>query len=408
MKLGKKERTILTINAKAIIVTIWEMKKFFLSIFLITFIVYFFTSGGTTPYNYFTRLADAFLHGKYYITDNPPWLNELIQIGNGRFTFVNPPMPAFLAIPFVGLFGKDFPQNYLANIVGAVTISLVSIFAYLLTKNKKIAIFTGVLLGFGSIFWYLSSTGSVWYLGQITATMFISGALIESFSKKRPFVIGLLVSGALLSRLQLMPSLIFFLTVISAYPNKNKIKNYIKFFLGLLLFVLTYLTYNWLRFENPLQTGYTLIAGLLQEPYFNYGQFSLKYIPKQLSVFLLALPKIKNSTPYIYPSWAGLAVWITSPVFISILKAPLKDKLVIASWISILGIGLINFSYGSTGFSQFGYRYAVDFYPFMIFLMIKSLQKTGLKNYHWILLVISIFVNLWGVLWLNKFGWGSY
>jgi uncharacterized membrane protein len=122
----------------------------------------------------------------------------------------------------------------------------------------------------------------------------------------------------------------------------------------------------------------------------------------------LKLPIILKDFPFIKPSWAGMAIWITTPAFIYALGARLKDKINILSWISILSVGLVNFSYGSTGFSQFGYRYAVDFYPFLILLTIRGVSKTGLKWHHWLLLFVSIMVNLWGVLWINKFGWVSF
>jgi hypothetical protein len=37
-----------------------------------------FTKANPTPYNYFVRLADAFLHFRLYLLENPPWLNELV------------------------------------------------------------------------------------------------------------------------------------------------------------------------------------------------------------------------------------------------------------------------------------------------------------------------------------------
>jgi len=314
-------------------------------------------------------------------------------------------MPAFLALPFVYLFGKDFPQQYLAHLVGAASVILTILISLKIKKDNKLALWSGTLIGLGSIVWFLSSVGSVWYLGQITAFMFLLAAILESLGKKRLFIIGIFLSLAFLSRLQILPSLVFFLFLII---GRLSTKSVAKLLIGTSVFVFVYSTYNYVRFGNIFETGYTLIPGILEEPWFDKGQFSLYYIGKHLKIFFLGLPKFKNEVPYLYPSWAGLAIWITSPAFLYSLRAPKKELGVKFAWLTILMITLINFSYGSTGFSQFGYRYAVDFYPFLTFLTIKGVVKTGLKWHHWVLLAIGIMVNLWGVLWINKFGWVSF
>jgi hypothetical protein len=56
------------------------------------------------------------------------------------------------------------------------------------------------------------------------------------------------------------------------------------------------------------------------------------------------------------------------------------------------------------GWTQFGYRYAIDFYPFLTLLTIKGVTKTGLRWHHWLLLFIGILVNAWGVIFINKLG----
>ena len=53
-------------------------------LFITAFAVYGATSQGyATYYDYYVRLADAFLHGRLYLLDNPSWLNELIPNPHG-------------------------------------------------------------------------------------------------------------------------------------------------------------------------------------------------------------------------------------------------------------------------------------------------------------------------------------
>ena len=373
--------------------------------FMFVLSVYFLTSAGTTPYDYFTRLADSFLEGKYYLTDNPPWLNELVPLRENKFAVVYPPMPAILSLPFKIFLGSKFEQQYLAHILGAGIGFLTMLISWKIKKDSKLAIWSGLLISVGSIIWFLASTGSSWYLGQISAAFFMTAALYESLSKKRALLVGIFLGAAFLSRLHTILSLPLFLYLLR---DKNWLKVYLKMFFGFLPFVFFNFGYNFIRFGVIWDKAYILIPGVLEEPWYQKGLFHLSNIPNHLRVLFASYPIFTNEFPYIKPSWGGLAIWITTPAFVYALFNSLKDRLILFSWLSITLISLVIFSHGTTGFAQFGYRFAVDFYPILTFLTIKSAANTGLKRHHWTLLVISIVVNLWGVLWVNKFGWVEF
>lgn len=387
-----------------------------LLLFLMTFIIYYVTSGGPTPYNYFVRLADAFLHGRLYLTENPSWLNELIPI-NGKYYVIYPPMPALAILPFVALRGVMFDQTLGSILVG----SLNSVLVYLLFKkilsdgskrSDMVALWVAILFTFGTIYWYLASVGSSWYFAQVTAVFFLFLALNEVFGKKRPLLIGIFLGAAYWSRLPVILSIPFFLIMLSdrllkgiGENAKSSIRNYclliFQFFLGLGLFVGLNFIYNYLRFGTIFDAAYYLQPSIMNEPWFSKGYFNLAYIPKHLEILFFKGPVFLPTFPYIQPSWAGMAIWITTPAFIFALKSPV-DKITLACWSAIIPIAVLVMSHGGTGFSQFGYRYAMDFYPFLLILTARGID---MRWYHKLLIGIGIMVNLWGVLWINKFGW---
>lgn len=301
-------------------------------------------------------------------------------------------------MPFVFIFGKNFPQQLLAHLLGAGIVVLTIKMAFIIKKDKALAIWSGLLIGLGSIVWFLASVGSAWYLGQVSAAFFLTAALVESLGKKRAILVGLFLGAAYLSRIQIILALPLFLFLAGSW----------RLVLGILPFLIFNAGYNFLRFGVVWDKAYLLIPGLMQEPWFNKGLFNLAYIPNNLRVMFASLPKIIDKFPFVIPSWAGLAIWITTPAFIYSLWANLKERVVQLAWLSIALIALIVFSHGTTGFTQFGYRFAVDFYPILTFLTIKGVAKNGLKWHHWLLLTIGVVVNLWGVIWINKFGWVSF
>jgi len=373
---------------------------------LFTLIVYLLTSPGNTAYNYFTRLADAFIHGKYYLKESTPWLSELIPSEPNRFFVVYPPMPAILLTPFVGMFGINFPQQYLAHILGVGIAAFSFLISLHFKKNLKQAIWVFLTIAIGSIIWYLSSVGSSWYLGQLSSAFFLIAAIYESLTKKRLWLISMFLGAVYLSRVHVVLSAPFFLYLLK--DNLKSIKSWLQIIIPGGMFVFFDWIYNFVRYGSIFNKGYFLIPGTMDEPWFAKGIMHPSYIIEDLRVAFLAGPIILKEPPFVQPSWAGMALWLTTPAFLLAIFAPFKKPIVRMAWLSIFLIFLVVGMHGGTGFTQFGYRFAVDFYPFLILLMIMTVSKTGLKKYHWVLLIWSVVVNLWGVLWINKFGWVSY
>lgn len=377
------------------------MKKTKQSLFLIVgfvFLVYLFSSGGETPYNYFVRLAEAFLNQRLYLIDAPPWLNELIPL-NGRDYVVFPPMPALMILPFVALWGQNFSQTFFSILVGSLNALVFWSVLEKLGTGKKEKKWLTVLFCFGSIYWHLASVGSAWYLAHVTAALFLLLALKEALEKKRPFLIGLFLGAAYWSRLPTILSSIFFLYLLK---KEGSFKKFCQFVSGLSIFLAANAAYNWLRFGVFYDLGYALIPGVLEEPWYNRGLVNLAYLPQNFQIFMFQLPNFLDRFPYIIPSHAGQGIIFTTPAFIFAFQASLRNRGHLFAWLSIVAILVFILSHGGTGFSQFGFRYATDFYPLLFFLTAKGVGKK-LKWYHQVLISVSVLFNLWGVIMINKF-----
>jgi 4-amino-4-deoxy-L-arabinose transferase-like glycosyltransferase len=109
---------------------IWQQKAVLISIGIVILTILYHLSAPTadTPYNYFTRLANAFIHGHIWLNENPSWLNELIPAGNNKYYVPYPPMPAIIAVPLVAIFGVDIGQQWIAHVLQAIaTITMAAI-----------------------------------------------------------------------------------------------------------------------------------------------------------------------------------------------------------------------------------------------------------------------------------------
>lgn len=377
------------------------------SVFLFTFIVYLLSCGKETPYNYFVRLAEAFLNHRLYLTENPSWLNELIPL-NGRYYVVFPPMPAVIILPLVALFGSHFSQTLFSIFLGSFNSLLFWLILEKLGRRKKEKTWLILLFSLGNIYWYLASVGSAWYLAHISAAFFLLLALNEALGRKRPFLTGLLLGAAYWSRLPTIFSAPFFLYLISQRRKKVSFgKTISRFGLGLLIFLFANAGYNYLRFGAVYDVGYSLIPGVLDEPWYERGLVNLGYLPHNFRVFMFQLPKLLKQFPYLIPSHAGQGIVLTTPAFIFALQASWKNRAHLFAWASILVTLVFVLCHGASGFSQFGFRFATDFYPLLFFLTARGVGKK-IRWYHQALIAISVLINLWGVVMINKVNLVSY
>ncbi len=389
-----------------------------LLLFSITILIYSATGEGhPNDYNYYVRLSDAFLHGRLYLTDNPSWLNELVPNPSGvGYYVVYPPLPAILMIPLVAVFGLQFNQTIFSILFGAATVVLAYFVAKSVIKKTNFQggcenryVWSAVLFGFGTIFWWLASNGSVWLTAQVTGTFFMLLAINESFNKARPLLIGLFLGAAYWCRLPIILGIFFFAGLIVSRQNKlrwveklrNSLPSLTKLFLGAGFFVALNMAYNYARFETLFDVAYWMIPNILEEPWFNLGLFNLAYIPQNLEPFLFGLPNFTSSPPYIDAPITGIAIWFTTPAFIFALRSKLKNTVTLSAWVAIFAIAFIIFTKGLSGWG-WGYRYAMDFYPFLYVLTVQGMGKK-LQWYHISLIVLSVFINCWGTIAFNKF-----
>lgn len=373
-------------------------------LFITTFLVYFLTSPGESNYDYFGRLAHAMSEGKSYLSDNPPWLNELVPI-DGKYYVVYPPVPAMLMVPFVFIFGRSDFQTLFSIILGAINVCLVYVMLSRLKFSRMTALVITLFFGFGTNHWYLASVGSAWFIAHIAALTFLLLALIEAFGKKRLFLIGVLLGISFWSRTPIIFTVPFFYIYFYKlfWPlEKKKIINFVLFNLGVGLVVFFDGYYNYIRFGDfsPF-SPYNLIPNLDKDPVFKDGFMSLAFIPRHLEALFMKLPKLQSESPYLIPSLYATAIWFTSPLLIYIFNFR-KNLLFFSSWIGVLGPLVIILLWAGVGYAQFGYRFAQDFMPFLLLLVALGIGKKP----SWIaygLLFLSILVNVWGTILINLY-----
>lgn len=368
----------------------------------LVFVIYYVTGKGSTPYDHFVRLADAFLHGRLYLVDAPPWL-ELARYGEKAFV-INPPAPTLFVLPWVAIWGLSTNQAIISMLVGSAAMGLFWVAATQLRWSLAFRAAMLLLIAFGTNFWWSATDGSVWTFAHMSAVFFLMAALVETTGKNRPWLIGILVGLAGLSRLPTFLAFPFFAYTIAHGLEDRRIviRRLGMFGLTLAMIGAVYLVYNYGQY-GTFALGY-YHGEFLSGPWYSKGLFDISYIPRHLNTILFAVPRFTEEFPFFKPSYMGMGLFFTTPALLYIFRARLKERLSLATLAALLLTSIPIVTYGATGYAQFGYRFSLDVLPFMA-ILVASGMRHRLDRLKIVVILLSCGVNLWGTLAFHKLDW---
>ena len=367
--------------------------------------------GLATDYDYYGRLADAFLHGRWWLTEAPPWLNELLPCGDGRFCVVYPPLPAILSLPFVPFFPTAVAQVVASRIAGGASAGLLYYGLRGYGAPRTYALAGALLSAFGTTLFFSSVDGRAWYAAHSASMLCLAGAFAVAARGGNAVAIGALIGLSALARLPVAlaaPALALLCARRAGVPYGRSLTGVI---VGGIPFAIVYAGYNLLRWGTPLDAGY---ARLTQgDVFFNYGLFSPLYLLRQLQAIFLEPPDLIPNTPFFFrPRFIGMSLFLTTPAFLWIflaLREIRRDILVAATGAAALLALLPDLFHGTVGFQQFGYRFSIDAQPFLVAL---ALAGDGLFRGVWrrwptiifiVAVVLSLAVNIYATIAITRF-----
>lgn len=372
------------------------------------FAVYHASFPDETPFNHYVRLANAFLHGRVDLIDPPEYIERTTY--RGRQYVIPPPLPAALLLPYVALRGEAASQALASHVVGGLGAGLLFLIGVRVVPRWTDRWWLGALAAFGTILWYLAAVGSTWYFAHVVVAAAVSAGVLEALGRQRPAVMGLAVGAAYLTRQPAILVFPFFLIVSAPRWAPAGLRDWRRIDAAYLVWLFAPVAgavalnglYNWIRFGTVLDVAARLRPGILLEPWFERGLFHLSYVPRHLRLLFTKLPPVVPRPPYVLVPWTGLAIWVTTPVFVYALRAPASRETV-AAWTGCLAVLVVVFTYGLPGITQFGYRFAADIYP-LLFLLSARGMRAGPSLAAKALIVLGVIVNVWGVLW-TRWGW---
>jgi hypothetical protein len=411
-----------------------------------------------------------------------------------------PMFPSAVMVPFVAVNGYQLNDTSFGVFVGAFAIALFYSVLRMLSENEG----TGrkelenaaiaLILGFGTLFFYSSIRGEVWFSAEVMGVALTCAYLRNAVGARKPLWAGFFWSMAVLTRTPLLFTGVFFF-IEAVTPTGGKRKEELMAFLAKPAEVFKTKLQPFLVGAAPLaviamamnQTRFGSIAEFGHRYFFEnrvnadidtFGLFHPNYLGRNLEAAFLMFPSIGKTVGY--SPW-GLTLLLTTPLLVLLaarrptveslltaaaiiigtvlvakwlvrpteamvpaddpargtllldaFKARIEFREVIDSaytkmtialvlgvgalvwkyrasssdplprltaplWLTVAACALPGFFYQNTGYAQFGFRFSLDYTPYLVLLL--AIGGWNLKKPLPVtLLALGVVVNFWGAL----------
>ena len=386
-----------------------------------------------TPDRHFVHLANSYLHGQLHVVGNKPPTQNDWALYEGRWYVSFPPLPAILIMPAVAIWGTGvWDRLFWAVFAGLGPLLLLRLLARLrsLGLSERSArddlLLTG-LFAFGSVYYYASVQGSVWFAAHVVASVLIAGYLLNALGAHRPALAGVFLGLSILTRPPTLLLGVVFLVEVLAHartdvpvsgsapvlaPGRRLLVwlrgvdwpattgPLARFSVPVLIAGGVAMALNYARFDDPLAFGHEFLRIRWRARIDRWGLFNYHYLARNLAVFLAALPWLSATAPFVKISRHGLALWFTTPNLLWLLW-PRRSSA--SLWGLGLGAGLVaglDLLYQNTGWIQFGYRFSLDYLVVLFAMLAIGGRRFGL-GFH-LLMVAAMFFNTFGAVTFDR------
>ena len=389
--------------------------------------------------------------------------------GVARALLPFPPLPAIVLVPFVAIWGMATDDQAVFLILAAIDVAICWWALGRLAIRPSIRAGGTLFLAFGTVFWFTAQVTTTWFQAHVVAiglTLLAVGVALGGDRRsddtrstwgprrsglrtilavdRRQFCAGLLFGLACTARLTVVFGAPFFALVGSGGDWRRRSWSA---GLGAALPILALLAYNVIATGQLFHPAYEYLYQLEAKGYPSLGYNpdwavqDPRYLPQNLRIALLGLPDLMPSAlpesiaihptlvctepgairglldpdcPMVVPRDTGMSVLLTSPGYLlalATLGSYGRSRLVTGAVLAAGAISVVNLMHFSQGWVQFGYRFSNDAAPFALILVVLGTERLA-RDRHRLglplaagLLILSIAINLWGVLWSRLLGW---
>jgi hypothetical protein len=391
-----------------------------LFLFLASLAAYALSSGGLLAHQslapHFVYQADAFLHGQLALTvRQPPNLNDWVLQG-GRWYVSFPPFPAVLMMPFVAIGGLSFNDVAFTLFFSAANVALLHRLLRRVQPQRAGWEHAALALiyGFGTLAWSCGIRGEVWFTAEtigVTLTLLYLHAALQA---RHPVLAGLAVGCAAITRTPLAFSAVFFVFEALSPDGpvewarlrdrrrwRQALPRLVPYAAAIVAVAIPMAAMNYARFGSFSEFGHShLYANRVNAQIQRYGLFHYAFLERNLHDAFTRLPLIQFHPLRIGFDGEGMSLFVTTPLFFWLLWPRERPRLHRALWLTVAVVALPGFFYQNSGYLQFGFRFSLDYTPYLIVLL--ALGARPFTRLFWAAALAGVAVNAWGAAVFNR------
>jgi hypothetical protein len=438
-------------------------------VYLVFLAAYAGASGGRlrghSQYNHYVYLADGWLHGRLALAGPPPnendWAKidvlklkdgrELRGIYGGRIggasdrfypmrgdSFIVPageiasrstvrlvsfpPFPAVAMLPFVAIWGLQYNDVLFTVLWAAANPTLLFLLLRALRargysrRSEVDDLWLTVMFGVGSVYYFCSVVGEVWFTAEIVGVTLSIGYVWGSLDVRRPVLAGACVALGFATRPPWAVLPLFLFEAVRAVGGREALRDprarralvvsLIRFAAPIAVGGLALAAYNYARFQQPFEFGHKYMPVQWQDRMFKFGLFNYHFLSRNLAAALVLLPRIMDHYPYVRVSQHGMSLLVTSPNLAYTVLPQEKSPLTKALWLTILTTALPDLLYQNSGYVQWGFRFSLDF--MIYFMVLLAIGNRPLTRLFKALVVVAFGINLFLAIGFDRYTQFSY
>ena len=380
--------------------------------------------------------------GNDYYNDVMPVL-DVAGVPTGRGLLPFPPLPALVLLPFTAIWGLATDAQLLTAIGAALGVGVAFWALGRLEISRVVRLAMTIFLGAGTVLWYAAAVGSTWWTAHVVALPLLFGAVGIGIAREHaiPFrperrflasidpalvLAGLLLGLAATARIPVALGAVYFLFV-GGGTLRGRV---LSVGLGAALPLVALVVYTLVATGHPFNPAYDYLYRYEVDAYPELGYVGSwaiedpRYIPQNLARMLLQPPNVlpacadpgavrglfDAACPFVVPDAVGMSLLLTSPAWLLVLPAIRRrwaDPVVSGGIMAAGLIATLDLMHFSQGWVQYGYRFSLDFAPFL--LPVAALGLEGLagrwRRVGYVLIGVSVIMQLWGIIWRGVMGW---
>ncbi|GMV39210.1 MAG: hypothetical protein AMXMBFR64_09260 [Myxococcales bacterium] len=326
-----------------------------------------------------------------------------------RYYISFPPVPSLVMMPLVAIWGYHVNDVLVTILFAALNAVLIFGMMRVLSRRGhserqlREHLWLTVLFAFGTVAFFSSVRGEVWFTALVIGLTLNTAYILASLDARHPLLAGAFLVLGFATRTPILFATPFFLLQLwwARREDGERIgwaamaRKLAWFSVPGIIGGLAIMWFNTARFGAPFEFGHTYLVEGARPAIREHGLFSFWFLNRNLSAMLTNMPVFSFEQPFVQVTRHGLGLIATTPAFLALLwpRGP-KSTLWWSLLITVLCVSVPAALYQNTGWAQFGYRFSLDWTPYLIAML--AIDRRHIGRGFIALILIGVVVNLFG------------